>query len=98
MLETLWESTPPLAPPRGPGALTALPETPHRFLAHAIAPGVPPATAVRLRMHGEIRLGRWWPFTAEEVIHRDRGMIWRATVRMHGLPVRGSDRLLDGEG
>ena len=25
-------------------------------------------------------------------------MIWGATVRMYGLPVRGSDRFLDGEG
>jgi hypothetical protein len=25
-------------------------------------------------------------------------MIWRASVWMHGLPVRGSDRILDGQG
>ncbi len=25
-------------------------------------------------------------------------MIWRATVRLHGIPIRGSDRLIDGEG
>ena len=25
-------------------------------------------------------------------------MIWRATVRMHGLPIRGSDSYLDGQG
>jgi hypothetical protein len=49
-------------------------------------------------MHGEIRLQRWFPFRAEEVIQRGRGMIWCATVRMYGLPVRGSDRFLDGDG
>ncbi len=49
-------------------------------------------------MHGEIKLGRWWPFRAEEVIHRNRGMVWQAIVRMWGLPVRGSDLLVDGEG
>ncbi|NOY85764.1 MAG: hypothetical protein GXP52_00490 [Deltaproteobacteria bacterium] len=49
-------------------------------------------------MHGEIKLGRWLPFTAEQVIHRDRGMLWCATVRMFGLPVRGFDSYLDGQG
>jgi hypothetical protein len=49
-------------------------------------------------MHGEIKLGRWLPFTAEQVISRDRGMIWSARVRMFGLPIRGSDRLVDGRG
>jgi hypothetical protein len=27
-----------------------------------------------------------------QVIRCDRGMLWRATVRMHGLPIRGFDR------
>jgi hypothetical protein len=49
-------------------------------------------------MHGEIKLQRWFPFSAEQVIRWERGMIWRATVRMHGLPIRGFDRLLDGQG
>jgi hypothetical protein len=49
-------------------------------------------------MHGEIKLRRWLPFKAEEVIVLNRGFIWRATVRMFGLPIRGSDRLVDGEG
>jgi hypothetical protein len=34
-------------------------------------------------MHGEIKLGRWWPFRAEEVIRWDRGMVWHAVVRMY---------------
>jgi hypothetical protein len=49
-------------------------------------------------MHGEIKLRRWLPFQAEQVIYWKRGMIWQATVRMYGLPIRGSDRLLDGTG
>lgn len=66
-----------------------------RYLAHAIAPGTPLAGAVRLRMHGEIKLRGWMPFTAEQVLHRGRGMIWRATVRRRGLWIRGDDRLVD---
>src|SRR3569623_1705960 len=64
----------------------------------AIVPGTPLANAVRLRMHGEIKLRGWYPFTAEQVIRWDRGMIWRATVEVHGLPIRGGDSFLDGEG
>lgn len=95
-LEELWASTPP---PSGPGddeVLAGLPPTARRYLTHAIASGTPMAAAVRLRMHGEIRLGRWFRFRAEEVIRWDRGMIWRAVVRVHGVPVRGFDRLVDG--
>jgi hypothetical protein len=77
---------------------THVPASAQRYLAHAISPGTPLANAVRLRMHGAIRLGRWWPFKAEQVIVRGRGMIWRASVKMHGMPIRGSDRLVDGVG
>jgi uncharacterized protein DUF6544 len=49
-------------------------------------------------MHGQIRLRRWLPFSGEQVIRWDRGMIWRATVRMWGVPVRGFDRVVDGQG
>lgn len=56
------------------------------------------ASAVRLFMHGSIRLGGWKTFRASEVISVDQGMVWRATVRMAGLPVKGYDRLLDCRG
>jgi uncharacterized protein DUF6544 len=85
----LWESAPASGRTLEPGRLAGLPEAARRYLEHAIAPGAPLASAVRLRMHGEIRLGRWFPFTGEQVIRRDWGMIWRATVRMWGVPVRG---------
>ena len=54
--------------------------------------------AVRLKMHGEIKLGRWYPFTGEEVILNDGSFVWAATVSMWGLPVCGSDRLVNGAG
>jgi hypothetical protein len=97
-LDELWESTPPGQPRFEPDQLAGLPDAARRYLEHAIAPGTPLASAVRLRMHGEIKLQGWLPFSAEQVIHRGRGMIWRATVRMKGLPIRGFDRLVDGEG
>ncbi len=49
-------------------------------------------------MHGEIKLKRWLPFTAEQVIRSDSQMMWKATVRRNGIPIRGFDRLVGGEG
>lgn len=76
-----------------------VPLTARRYLEHAIAPGTPIASAVRLQMHGAIRLkANWHLFNADQVIRWDRGFVWRARVRIKGLPVTGFDRWIDGEG
>ncbi len=97
-LEELWESAPPSEGVFEPAQLAALPDAARRYLDRAIAPGTKLASAVRLRMHGEIKLRGWLPFTAEQVICWKRGFIWRAAVRTNGLPIWGSDRLVDGAG
>lgn len=100
-LDELWATAPAderIFAAGAAGELAGLPGAARRYLEHAIAPGTRLASAVRLSMHGEIKLKGWLPFRAEQVIRRDRGMIWSAAVRMRGLPVRGFDRLLDGEG
>lgn len=97
-LDDLWHSTPPSYQTFDPEELDATPDPAQRYLRHAIAPGTPLASAVRLQMRGEIKLNRWRAFEAEQVIRWDRGMIWAATVRMWGLPIRGFDRLVDGTG
>src|SRR4030088_1389364 len=78
-LDDLWVSAP--ASPRGclPNNVSPLPEPARRYLTHAIAPGTPLASAVRLRMHGEIKLKGWLPFTAEQVIRSDGDMLWQRT-------------------
>ena len=97
-LDELWNSTPSPTEIFDSRHLTGLPEAARRYLTHAITPSIQLALAVRLRMHGAIKLKRWFPFTAEQVIRSDQGMIWRATVRMRGVPIRGFDRLLNGAG
>jgi hypothetical protein len=82
-----------------PATHDSLPPLARRYLSWAIAPGTPLASAVRLQMHGTIKLGdQWHRFTGEEVIRWQRGMIWRATTWMQGLPIFGADRLVDGQG
>lgn len=97
-LDALWDAAPAATHAFDPAEVAHLPAAAQRYLAHAIAPGTPLASAVRLRMHGAIRLKRWRAFKAEQVIVRDRGMIWRANVKMAGVKIRGFDRFLDGEG
>jgi hypothetical protein len=76
-----------------------LPEAARRYLEHAIAPGTKLSSAVRLKMHGEIKLKRWIPFQAEQVICWEHGLIWSATAWMNRFfPIVGSDRVIDGMG
>lgn len=98
-LDALWESAISLERVFRPDDFAHLPETIRRYLEHAIAPGTPLASAVRLKMHGEIKLKTWIPFQAEQVICWKRGLIWSATAWMNGvLPIVGSDRIIDGIG
>jgi hypothetical protein len=97
-LEELWNSARRVEHVFQTAELSSLPEGVRRYLEHAIAPETRLSHAVRLRMHGEIKLQRWLPFKADQVIVWGRGFVWRATVRMFGLPVRGFDRLVDAQG
>jgi hypothetical protein len=96
-LEELWRSQPPADLLFTPESFTDRHPLARRYLEWAIAPGTPLATTVRLRMHGTIKLGqKWHRFQGEEVICWQRGMIWRATAWMQGLPIWGADCLVDG--
>jgi hypothetical protein len=55
----------------------------------------PLATSARLGMRGQLRLGRWLPFQAEQVVAPHHGFYWAA--RVAGL-INGFDRYLDGQG
>lgn len=97
-LDALWESAIYKDRPFCSNERSHLPEAARRYLEHAIAPGTAIASAVRLQMHGEIKLKSWIPFKAEQVICWEHGLIWSATAWMNGLPILGSDRLVDGAG
>jgi len=81
-----------------PAMISGFPEPAHRWLRHAIAPGTPLWGSVELTMHGRIKLGRWRPFTARQVLSPPGGYTWAATARLAGLPVTGYDRLSSGAG
>jgi hypothetical protein len=98
-LDVLWNRAPVSGGVFSSERTAHLPEPARRLLEHAIAPNTRLASAVRLRMHGEIKVGRWLPFRAEQAIRRDGNMLWTATLTPLGLPMlRGFDRLVDGDG
>lgn len=97
-IDELWDSAPSSGRVFETAQVSRFPEAVRKYLEHAIAPGTRSASAVRLHMHGDIKLKRWSSFSAEQVIRWDRGMVWRAVVRMHGMSIRGGDTFLDGQG
>ena len=97
-LEALWDAAPASTRAFDPRQIADRPALVQRYLLHAIAPGTPLASAVRLRMHGAIKIKRWRPFRAEEVIVAGRGFVWRARVKLGGVAIRGFDRFIDDSG
>ena len=83
------------APPFDPDGSPALPPTAQRYLRAAIAPGTPLAWGVCLAMRGSIKLGRWMPFRATQLLVPTLGTVWVA--RVAGV-VSGSDRYVEGVG
>jgi hypothetical protein len=80
----------PAAPGRfDPAELDGLPEPVRRHLAMAVAPGTPLATSARLAMRDSIKVGRWLPFRAHQVLDPHHGFVWAA--RAAGL-ITGTDR------
>ena len=85
-MRTTWLSEPEtrlLQPPEsarfGAAELEGLPEPVQRHLAQAIAPGTPLATSARLRMRGHIKVGRWLPFRAHQLLNPHNGFVWTST-------------------
>jgi hypothetical protein len=85
----------PLSPAFGPEDLEGLPEPAQRHLQAAITAGTPLVRSVSLQMRGRIKIGRWLPFRARQVLSPHRGFIWRA--RAAGL-IAGWDRYINGAG
>jgi hypothetical protein len=75
--------------------LDGLPEPVQRYLRAAIAPGTPLASSALLRMRGHIKIGRWVPFHARQLLAPRYGFQW--TARAGGV-LTGFDRYADGQG
>jgi hypothetical protein len=67
-----------------PDQCAGMPDLVAAFMRHAIAPGARLGRCARISMHGSIKVGRWMPFRADQLIDSGRGYSWSATVA-HGL-------------
>lgn len=81
-----------------PAHITDLPEPARRWLTRAIAVGTPLAGTVQLSMRGRIRIGKWRPFTADQILNPPHGFIWTATTKLAGIPIIGFDRYTNSTG
>ena len=81
--------------PAGPYVPASNDDTVSRYLDHAIHPGTPLAAGARLQMRGRIKLHRWLPFRARQLLAPRYGTVWKARV---GGVVFGSDRYVAGIG
>jgi hypothetical protein len=98
-LDQLWDAE-PAHPMRRfePGMIEGMPAAARRLLGNAIEPGAPLYQAIRLHMRGEIKLGSWRPFEAEQVIRWGRGLIWQAKTKFGMVSISGHDAIIDGVG
>jgi hypothetical protein len=84
-----------------PEMVDGLPDPARRYLLHAIAPGTPLATNVRLDMRGTLRLGpssKPLPMRSEEMLAPPHGYVWKARVGRGLVRFSGFDAYADGLG
>jgi hypothetical protein len=78
-----------------PEFVTTFPDAVKRYFTTAIEPGTPLAQGVRLAMRGGMKIGRWLPFRARQLLVPRLGTVWEA--RVAGV-ISGSDRYVAGTG
>lgn len=66
-----------------------------RYFAAALPDGLVAAQAAVLEMRGQIKIGRWLPFRARQLLAPRHGTVWEARV---GGVIIGSDRYVAGAG
>jgi hypothetical protein len=77
-----------------PATLAGLPPPAQRLLGRALPSGVALSTTVELSMEGEIQLGgRWFPFTAEQILRAGEGFVWSPVVGGKLVRFVGADLL-----
>lgn len=81
-----------------PADVEHLPDPARRLLRHALRPGVTLAPTVTLDMTGSVRIGRWMPFRARQVLTVGAGFMWAPRVGRGPMVVTGADVYERGRG
>jgi hypothetical protein len=86
-----------------PAGLANLPEIARRYFAHAIVPGTPLRTVVRLEMEGRFLLGdtkqyQTYSMRARQILAPLAEFVWMPEMKSGLIEITGSDALVHGEG
>jgi hypothetical protein len=87
--------TPPAPGGFGPEEIAGLDEPVKRYFNASIDPGVPLATSARISMRGKIKVKRWLPFRARQVLSPHHGFVWAGRA---GGVIVGGDSLVERVG
>lgn len=80
--------------------IVGLPAPVTRYFLHAIAPGTPLATSVKLKLQGQFRMGQdksWLPMRGQEILN-PKGFVWKAVIGEGLFQFKGSDSYLNNSG
>jgi hypothetical protein len=84
-----------------PAMVAGLPEIAQRYFTHAIAPGTPLRTTVRLKMRGSFLLGdadsfQTYSMEARQILHPPFEFVWIPEMRSGVMRISGADALVQG--
>ena len=100
-ISQVWDAleSPPAHQRFNADMVAALPAPVQRYFLHAIAPGTPLATSVKLKMQGQFRLGDdkpWLPMQAQEIL-TPKGFVSKAVIG-RGFQFKGADYYFNNSG
>ncbi len=95
-MKAVWENLSQPSPP-DPGRAESNPEIVDRWLSRVDPGPAASLSGVRLDMHGEIRIGKWRSFEAEQIL-TGRGFVWAAQAGKGLTTVRGYDMYFEAAG
>ena len=81
-----------------PQTIVDLPEPARRFIEHSVRSGTELNPVVTIDMVGEIKLKRWMPFRARQVLRVGEGFVWEAKTGRPPIVFSGGDTLWRGSG
>lgn len=95
-MSQIWEDLAQPTPP-DPERASRRPEIVDAWLTRVAPSRLTSFSGVCLTMHGEIRIGKWRSFQAEQILS-PRGFIWAARAGRGLVTVRGHDMFFEGTG
>ena len=81
-----------------PETIVGLPAPARRLIERSVSPGTKLNPTVSLHMVGEIKLKKWVPFQARQILRVGEGFVWEAKAGKAPFTVRGGDTYWRGKG